>query len=252
MARFGWRPAFIVFGLASLVWLLPWRAATRGGTTARSAGGMQPVSYRQLCRERALWGTSLGHFCGNYAYYFMLTWLPLLLVKVHGFSVAQMATIVACVYALQAVSAPATGWLCDRLILAGVSPNRVLKVSINVGLCGVAAAMAGCAAAEATLSIWLLLTAGVFFGVQSAPLGSISQTLGGPRAAGKWMGIQNLCANMAGVLASIVTGMVVDRTGHFFWAFVIASAITLGGAFAFGVVIRRVEPVVWPPESSLR
>jgi MFS family permease len=246
MARYGWRSAFVVFGLASLVWLVPWGNVTSGGASAGSAADLQPVPYRVLLRERALWGTSLGHFCGNYAYYFALTWLPLLLVKIHGFSVARMATVITCVYALQAVSAPMTGWLCDRLIARGATPNRVLKTTMNLALGGVTVAMALCATAGAATSIILLLVAGACFGMQSAPLGAISQTLGGPRASGQWMGIQNLCANTAGMLAPLITGLVVDRTGSFYWAFLIAAMVTIGGALAFGIVIRRVEPVAWP------
>ncbi len=87
--------------------------------------------------------------------------------------------------------------------------------------------------------------AGLFFGMQSAPLGAISQTIGGPRAAGQWMGVQNLCANMAGVLAPVITGYVVESTGQFLWAFLIAAAVTLAGVFAFGVVVQRVEPIGW-------
>ena len=87
--------------------------------------------------------------------------------------------------------------------------------------------------------------AGLFFGMQSAPLGAISQTIGGPRAAGQWMGVQNLCANMAGVLAPLITGYVVESTGQFLWAFLIAAAVTLTGVFAFGVVVQRVEPIGW-------
>jgi predicted MFS family arabinose efflux permease len=245
MAHYGWRPAFIAFGILSLAWLIPWRAATRDGATAVTAAGASPLRYRELLSERSLWGTSLGHFCGNYAYYFMLTWLPLYLVNVQGFRIDQMAVIAAAIYALQAISAPATGWICDRRILAGSSPNRVLKTAIIIGLCGVAAPMALCAVAGHALTVILLLTAGVFFGVQSAPLGSITQTLGGPRAAGQWMGIQNLCANLAGVLAPLITGLIVHRSNDFFWPFAIAASITLAGVLAYAVVIKRVEPVAW-------
>jgi MFS family permease len=106
--------------------------------------------------------------------------------------------------------------------------------------------MALCAVAGHALTVALLLVTGVFFGVQSAPLGSITQTLGGPRAAGQWMGIQNLCANMAGVLAPAVTGFLIHRSNNYFWPFAIAAAVTLTGVLAYAVVIKRVEPVVWP------
>ena len=245
IASYGWRPAFIVFGLASLAWLIPWRRATARGEVTSTLGAEHPVGYGGLLRERSLWGTSLGHFSGNYAYYFMLTWLPLWLVRVHGLSIARMATVGALVYAMQAVVAPTVGWYCDRLIRRGAQPDRVFKLTIIAGHCGAAATMGACIVAGPALAIALLLVAGLFFGMQSAPLGAISQTLAGPRAAGQWMGVQNLCANMAGVTAPLVTGIVVDRTGHFGLAFAIAAGVTLLGAFAFGLVVRRVEPISW-------
>ena len=145
MAEHGWRPAFLLFGVLSLAWLWPWHIVTRGGLTATHGEQEPPVSWSRLLSERSLWGTSLGHFCGNYAYYFMLTWLPLLLVREHGLDMARMAMVGAGVYALQAVAAPSTGWLCDRLLARGHSPDRVLKGIMNLGLCGAAGAMAGCA-----------------------------------------------------------------------------------------------------------
>lgn len=245
IASYGWRWAFIVFGLASLLWLIPWRAATAHGEVSSTLGTDAPIGYPMLLRERSLWGTSLGHFSGNYAYYFMLSWLPMWLVRVHGLSLPHMATVGALVYGVQAVVAPTVGWFCDRLVRSGAHPDRVFKTTIIAGHCGVAATMAACIVAGPSLAIALLLVAGLFFGMQSAPLGAISQTLAGPRAAGQWMGVQNLVANMAGVTAPLVTGVVVDRTGHFGTAFEIAAGVTLLGAFAFGLVVRRVQPIQW-------
>jgi len=246
LVHFGWRPSFVLFGMLSLLWLGPWYLVTR------TSAGQQPlirgratVSYRELLFTRSLWGTSLGHFCGNYAYYFTLTWLPLLLVKVHGFSVSQMAVIGACVYGAQALSAPLTGWLCNWWIRRGAGPGEVWKTTMVIGLCGVAAAMSVCATADSRLAVGSLLVAGVFFGVQSAPLGSITQTLGGPSAAAQWMGIQNLCANMAGIVAPLLTAAVIQTTGNFVWAFIVAAGVTLTGAAAYPFVIGRVTPVIW-------
>jgi MFS family permease len=60
------------------------------------------------------------------------------------------------------------------------------------------------------------------------------------------MGVQNLIGNLAGVIAPLVTGFVVDRTGEFFWAFAIAAGVALGGCYAFGILIPRIEPAIWP------
>ncbi len=251
IARYGWRPAFLIFGLLSLVWLVPWyRVSKQPADEAVARPPMPMVPYRELLSTPALWGTSLGHFGGNYAFYFMLTWLPLLLVKVHGFSLSQMALFGASVYAVQAVSAPVTGWVCNHCIARGADPGTLWKTTMIIGLCGVAAAMTTCAVAGPRLAIGSLLAAGLFFGVQSAPLGSITQTLGGPRAAAQWMGIQNLCANMAGVLAPLITGLVIQVTGAFVWAFAVSAAITLLGALAYPFAIGRVVPISWAKSAN--
>ena len=48
---------------------------------------------------------------------------------------------------------------------------------------------------------------------------AITQTLAGPRAAGKWCALQNGVGNLAGVTAPWFTGWVVGQTGHFSWRF---------------------------------
>jgi cyanate permease len=90
-----------------------------------------------------------------------------------------------------------------------------------------------------------LLVAGVCLGAGGSSLWAITQTLAGPRAAARWVGIQNGVANFAGVIAPLITGFIADRTGSFTGAFFFASAVALVGAAGWGLVIRRVEPVRW-------
>ena len=247
MAAYGWRTGFVVFGAVSILWLLPWRRVTRGGLFAAGPQrAARPVSYRLILRERAAWGASLGHFCANYSYYFVVSWLPLFLVKEHGFSMATMASAGAAIYAVQAVVSGIDGWWSDRLIRAGATPTRVRKTQLVVSMLGVAAAMMACAGAGPAAAIVILMVAAAFFGLQGPNLMAVSQTLAGARAAGRWVGVQNLIANMAGVIAPAITGLVVERSGHYYWAFSIAAAVTLLGSLAYAVVIQRVEPVAWP------
>ncbi|HEX9472741.1 MAG TPA: MFS transporter [Steroidobacteraceae bacterium] len=245
MVRFGWRAAFIGFGLASLFWLLPWFLVTRGGTATYGGEHGAPLPYLALLKQRALWGSSIGQFFSTYSYYFVLTWLPLILVKSYGYSVKEMAQIGAGVYAIHAASSALIGWASDRWILAGASVNHVRKTLLVSGLIGIAAVMMMCASAVSTAAVVLLAVAAALHGTQTPNIFAISQTLGGPRAAGQWMGVQNLVGNLAGVTAPALTGFVVDRTGEYYWAFAIAAGAALLGSLAYGVVIPRIEPVEW-------
>jgi hypothetical protein len=72
------------------------------------------------------------------------------------------------------------------------------------------------------------------------------QAIAGPHAAGKWTSFQNGFANLAGIVAPWVTGRVLDLTGRFYWAFVLAGLIVLAGAGFWVFGVGRIEPVSWP------
>jgi len=108
---------------------------------------------------------------------------------------------------------------------------------------GGAAGLAGCAAGNARIVVVSLFVSATF--LLMTALWPITQTLAGPRAAGRWVGIQNCLANIAGIIGPAVTGWIVDKTGSFNAAFALASLIVIAGAFAWGLIIERVEPVTW-------
>jgi cyanate permease len=66
------------------------------------------------------------------------------------------------------------------------------------------------------------------------------------------MGVQNTCANIAGITAPLITGVIVDRTGSFTPAFVIAAALSVIGIVAFGFVVRRIQPIDWEVTEPVR
>ena len=64
------------------------------------------------------------------------------------------------------------------------------------------------------------------------------------------MGVQNFLGNLSGVIAPLATGFIVDRTGEYFWAFAVASAVAIVGCIAFWLLIPSIEPVVWPDDRA--
>lgn len=248
MARFGWRASFLLFGLIPLLWLWPWLSVTRSlHARSRKATGGSPPTYLAILAKRAAWGTTLGHFAGNYTLYFVLSWLPLYLVKSHGFSLVEMAKLGALVYLVNGLSCILSGHLADRWIATGVSINLVRKAVIVLSYVGSAFALLLSASGNVTLAVCGLFACGVFFGMNGPSLWSITQTISGPRAAGKWTALQNCIANFAGIVAPVVTGFIVDRTGSFTGAFVVASVISLIGAVSWGFIVPRVAPIDWAP-----
>lgn len=250
MAWFGWRVVFVAAGCASVLWLWPWLRTPRAAVAGLARATADGPPTRALLRSRELWGSCLGNFCEGYVLYLILSWLPVYLVKTHGLTMVQMAPLGAGVYALSAATSVLSGWASDRWLKAGASSNRVRKTALLTGLAALAACLSVCAFAGPLGTLSALAGCGLGLGMLVPAIFASAQTLAGPGAAARWMGVQNFSANLAGISAPVITGVVVDRTGSFSSAFLIAAAVALVGMLAYGVIVRRIETIDWRASDS--
>jgi sugar phosphate permease len=156
--------------------------------------------------------------------YFLITWLPFYLVRERHFSTDNMARIGGTAYLLGACFATLSGWLSDRWIISGSTPTRVRKTFTGGGLALGGILLGLSAVSGPWSSIIVMVLSMIFFGVSGSNIFAITQTLAGAQAAGRWTGFQNFFGNLAGVAAPAITGLVLQRTGHFGWAFAILTA----------------------------
>jgi MFS transporter, ACS family, D-galactonate transporter len=251
MARYGWRPFFIVLGLVSMAWLIPWFA----WMPLKKAATVSPVEkggawFLELLKQRSVWGTCGGLFGANYVLYFEITWLPYYLERERHFAVGTMVKIVGLGYLCYSAGAAMFGWISDRWIAAGGTPTLVRKSIAGVGAGSAGLLLLGCALAGPTISVILLLLAFVTGGMCGSNIWAITQTLAGPRMAGRWTGFQNFLGNLAGIIAPAVTGFVVDFSGRFFMAFVIMAIVALLAALSYFFVIGPVKEIAWHERSA--
>ena len=245
MARFGWRPFFIVLGLASMLWIIPWWMWMPKKHQATLTDSIGAPSVFEFLRLRSAWGTCAALFCGNYVSYFLITWLPYYLVRERHFSMDNMAKLGGTAYFLGACFSMFSGWLSDRWIATGATPSLVRKTFTGGGL-ALSGIFIGLAAVSGTNYCAVALILGViFYGVSASNIWAITQTLAGPKAAGRWTGFQNFIGNLAGVVAPALTGFVLERTGQFYWAFEITTGVALVGMASWVFLIGPVEPVIW-------
>jgi ACS family D-galactonate transporter-like MFS transporter len=245
MARFGWRPFFIVLGLASMLWILPWLKWMPKKQYAAQTDTTGAPNLLEFLLLRSAWGTCIGLFCGNYVNYFLITWLPFYLVRERSFSMDKMAKIGGIAYLLASVACTLSGWLADRWIAAGATPSLVRKTFTGggVGLSGIFLGLA--VISGPTLCIVLVVLGVVSFGISASNIWAITQRLAGQRATGRWVGFQSFFGNMSGMVAPAVTGYVLQRTGQFYWAFLIVAAVAFASAASWILLVGRVEPVIW-------
>ncbi len=247
LVHFGWRLLFVVLGAGGLLWLLPWvPLMPRDDRAVEAVSTAALPSIMKLLQVKSAWGTFLGHFCGNYFFYFLLAWLPNYLVGEQKMSIASMSRLTSAVFLLIAASTVTAGWLSDRLIAAGVSVTRVRRTAVVGGL-AVASSLLALAFVprNLTLSIAVMAVACVGYGTFASNHWAISQTLAGTAMAGRWTSVQNGIANLSGIVAPWVAGWIVQIKGSSRLAFVVTGGVALIGAFLWGLLVRRVEPVQW-------
>jgi ACS family D-galactonate transporter-like MFS transporter len=245
MARYGWRPFFVILGLVSMAWLIPWLLWVPRAGTAISPVEKSAAWFLELVSQRSMWGTCGGLFGANYVLYFEITWLPTYLVHERHFSMGIIAKIGGVGYLCYSAGAALFGWLSDRWIAAGGSPTLVRKTFAGVGAGSAGLLLLGCALAGPTVSVILLLLAFAAGGMCGSNIWAITQTMAGPKMAGRWTGFQNFLGNLAGVIAPAVTGFVVNYTGQFILAFVIMAVVAMLAAFSYFFVIGPVKEIAW-------
>jgi MFS family permease len=244
MVSYGWRPVFLGIGLVSLAWLPAWiRWMPRHETLTHLAGASPRII--DILRQRPFWATAAGAFCVAYPLYFTITWLPFYLVHERHLSLQDMVKIAALFYTVDAAAALATGCVADFWIRRGLAAGGVRKTAMALGWTTAAMGFLGCTLAGPHSYLAWLMVAAVGMGTGNANFWTFTQTLAGPRAVGRWAGLQNGFGNLAGVIGPVLTGFTVDWTGHFQVAIGITAAVCLVGALIWLFLVGEFREVRW-------
>ena len=246
MALYGWRVAFIMFGALTLLWLIPWsRTRIDEPTGTRSVDPANMPSVWMLLRQRALWGAGIGHFAANYTFYFMIAWLPFYLVRERGFDTVGMATVVGVAFLLNAVGALLAGWAIDKWIGQGRSGNFAYKFSMALSSGGAIVCMLAIAFGDKPTALVAIYASQFLCGVGCPGVFAISQIFAGGPATGRWVGIQNCMGNLSGIIGPWLTGWMVETTGHFQSAFVVAAGVASLGIVGWNLMLPKIAPIQW-------
>ncbi|MBV9750826.1 MAG: MFS transporter [Acetobacteraceae bacterium] len=264
IGSYGWRTSFVATGLLGIVWAVVWvviyrdperhRSVTpeqlqrlqaeRG--TAKAAGGPR-IAWASLFRYRTIWGMMIGFFCLNFVIYFFITWFPTYLVKARGFSLAQLGSL----GVLPALVAIPGGWVggftSDALYRRGWSLTAARKTCLVGGM--LMSSVITLSAIAPNVYVALL-----FFAISYASLaftaasiwslpGDVAPT---PAHVASIGGIQNFASNLAGIVTTTFTGVMLTITrGSFLVPLTVAGGFCLLGGAVYLFVVGKIEPL--PP-----
>ena len=230
--NWGWPFVFYLFGLLGFIWLFFWAFFARKETSSVTSAlkrKRDPVPWRRLLFHRAALGLSLSYFCHNYGAYLFLAWLPTYLIKVHGLSLAAAGIATTAPTLAAGIYMNLSGWLSD--FLAGKGKSQAFSRSFLL-FCGMG--ISGC---FMLCIIWLsnpymviaLLTFSSAAKAISTPIYWALSVDMAPGHAGVFSSIMNTSGNVAGIVASALTGWIIATFADWNLAIALGSVITLLG-----------------------
>jgi MFS transporter, ACS family, D-galactonate transporter len=241
---YDWRMMFIILGIGSMVWLIPWFWAVRNDDRqiekeAARNSTVAAVSFGRIMASPVIWGTIVGTFCYMYFVYFCMTWMPAYFVERRHLSLSDMGLYTFFSFGGMAAVAALGGWAADRLIAAGRDAVAVRRNFTIAGFLIASTEVFGALSDSVPVALFFAVFSLSGLGLATANYWALTQTLIPGGAIGRIVGIQNCAANLPGIVAPILTGWLKQTTGHYdapmqaIWFFLVL------GVAAYALLVRE-------------
>ncbi|PFO08355.1 MFS transporter [Bacillus sp. AFS076308] len=256
---YNWKISFILIMFIGLIWAFCWlkfvkeKPVKSAGNVTIVKGNQSPQQSYPLSfylKEKTVLFTAFAFFAYNYILFFFLTWFPSYLVEARGLDVKSMSVVTIIPWVLGFIGLAAGGfvsdWVFKKFSQKGVLFSRKVVLVSCLFLSAVCIGIAGLVAT--TVSAVTLVALSVFFlYLTGAIYWAIIQDVVQQKSVGSVGGFMHFLANTAGIIGPALTGYIVDKSGSFTGAFLLAGGLAV---FASLAVIRFVRPIIYKNESK--
>jgi MFS family permease len=243
LSRLGWQAVFYCLGGGSLLLTVAWfyfypdkRIGRQSAVLAGDANTRdeQHASLCSLFRYRSTWGIAFGQMGYLYAYFFFVSWLPGYLILDRKMTLLKSGFIGSLPFTVGILATLGGGWLGDYLIQRGATITMSRKSILGTGLTAATVLMVTITSVKQDwLAVTLLILCMACLRVTTGSSNSLPIDLVPVSQVGSLAAIQDLFGSFGGLLAPIITGYSVSKTGSFLVSFAVAGGMTLLGAFSF-------------------
>jgi ACS family hexuronate transporter-like MFS transporter len=257
LVHFGWRASFAIIPVFGFIWLLFWLWGTTDQPRQHPrisaeelddiesnrpvpvtvAEGSQTLGF--YIKQPAIIAAMISYFGYSYILFFFLTWFPSYLTLERHLSLKSMSIATTLPWILGFAGYAASGWVSDRVFRRTKQAllARKLVLTVCLAVSGVCIGLAGIVATT-TSALLLVSVAVLALYLSATTYWAIIQDVVPSQKVGSVGGFVHSVANCAGIFGPAITGFLVDATGSFASAFVLAGAIALLGVFAVLLLVR--------------
>lgn len=243
VADFGWRTMFVAISAMGILWAVVWymffrdnpqdckyvsesekRFIGRGQNTKQEKSA--PIDWRFLLTHPALIANNAAYFAFGYMLFFATLWLPGYFLSQHGLDLKSVGWYLTIPWLVGALFLKAGGvisdWLYKKTGSSRIARSHLIWSSqLLAAVCFVALGYTSSLGASL-----ILLSLGLGFGLMPQPaFFSINIDVAKERA-GSSQGISSSCLSLAGIIAPVLTGWLIDLTGNFQAAFLLLGGLT--------------------------
>lgn len=251
----GWRVSFIAIMVIGIIWAISWWFFAKEKpdyieeTKIDEKADIAPVTTFKLgyyLKNPTVLFTAFAFFAYNYILFFFLTWFPSYLVDARNLSIENMSLITAIPWVLGFLGLAMSGIVSDfvykHTVQKGVLFSRkvVLVIclflsAVCIGISGIVTTTAGAVTLVALSVLFLYLTGAIYW--------AIVQDVVDSNNVGSVGGFMHLLANTAGIVGPTITGYIIQTTGTYTAAFLLAGGLAVIASIA---VIFFVKPIAKP------
>jgi MFS transporter, ACS family, D-galactonate transporter len=245
IAMYDWRMMFVLIGLGGLVWLAPWlwlvkddRGLAARAATATKAAGLA-IPFGQVLASPVIWGTIVASFCYMYFVYFCMTWMPAYFTEARHLSLGKMGLFTFFSFGGMAIVATLAGWGADALIGRGWNAVTVRKWFTVAGFAVACTELIGARATSVETALFFAVVSLSGLGLATANYWALTQTLVPASAIGRVSGIQNAACSVAGIVAPILSGWLLEKTGTYEAPMLAVLVALVLGVFCYVFMIKE-------------
>lgn len=247
--RWGWPMTFYAFGFLGLAWYVLWYFLAADKPEAHAnilpaeqrfirensppMPGNETIPWKLLLSKKPVWAIIVNHFCADWGFYVILSWLPTYFHQAMGVDLADLGWYTVTPWVVMFAMTNVGGWTADALLRKGFSVTFVRKLMQSLGFLGPALflILIRDVHSPAQAMLYMCLTLGLAALALSGF--AVNHLDIGPRYAGILLGFSNTAGTIPGIFGVALTGFILDATGSWNLVFMISAVVYIFGAIVW-------------------
>ena len=250
--NYGWKISFVLIMFIGLVWAVGWWILIKdkpAGESKQNNGTAKPgqnqsgekIPLTFYLKQKTVLFTAFAFFAYNYILFFFLTWFPSYLTDARGLSIKEMSVVTVIPWVLGFIGLASGGMVSDyvyKKVGKALFARKVVLVSclftsaVCIGIAGLVTTTVAAVSLVALSVFFLYLTGAIYW--------AIVQDVVDQKNVGSVGGFMHFLANTAGIIGPTLTGFLVEKSGTYTAAFLLAGGLAV---FASLAVIKFVKPI---------